>query len=200
MTDGRLENVPLAAPLNPALGKLRRLVDRRDGAYHDHHRKVSPQSAYGVDRVSRRDTSNAVHRHRQERWLHTRISEHLEDALKREARRRRLPVSWLVRNVLEGALDLVEDIVETGLDVARRSQNLAHVARGRRSAPPDEVYGWQALVLNRAATCARCEAALDAGHSAHRGLRDGSGPPVFLCDGCIDRLRQSATLNEEAPT
>ena len=138
-----------------------------------------------------------MHRHRQERWLHARISEHLEDALKREARRRRLPVSLLVRNVLEGALDLVEDIVETGLDVARRSQDLAHAARERRSAPTDDVYGWQALVLNRAAACARCDAALDAGHGAHRGLRDRTGPPVFLCDGCIGRLRQSATLKEE---
>jgi hypothetical protein len=71
-------------------------------------------------------------RNRQERWLHTRISENLEDALKREARRRRLPVSLLVRNVLEGALDLVEDIVENGLEVARRSQRLArHVSRSR---------------------------------------------------------------------
>lgn len=138
-----------------------------------------------------------MHHHRQERWLHARISEHLEGALKREARRRRLPVSLLVRNVLEGALDLVEDIVETGLDVARRSQDLAHVASGRRAAATIDVYGWQALVLNRAATCARCDAAMHAGESAHRGLRDRSGPPVFLCDGCVRRLRQPATVNEE---
>ena len=141
-----------------------------------------------------------MHRHRQERWLHTRISEHLDDALKREARRRRLPVSLLVRNVLEGALDLVEDIVETGLDVARRSQDLAQGVRRRRPPSMDDVYGWQALILNRAAACASCDTALDAGHSAHRGLRDRTGPPVFLCDGCIGRLRQSATLNEEEAT
>jgi hypothetical protein len=137
-----------------------------------------------------------VHGHRQERWLHARISEHLEGALKREARRRRLPVSLLVRNVLEGALDLVEDIVETGLDVARRSQDLAHVASGRRPESTDDVYGWQALILNRAAACARCDATLDAGESAHRGLRDRVGPPVFLCDACVRRLGQPATVNE----
>jgi hypothetical protein len=141
----------------------------------------------------------AVHRHRQERWLHARISEHLDDALKREARRRRLPVSLLVRNVLEGALDLVDDIVETGFDVARRSQDLAYVASGRRPRSTDDVYGWQALILNRAAACARCEATLDAGESAHRGLRDRTGPPVFLCDGCLRRLAQPATFNEEGP-
>ncbi len=138
-----------------------------------------------------------MHGHRQGRWLHTRISEHLEGALKREARRRRLPVSLLVRNVLEGALDLVEDIVETGLDVARRSQDLAHVASHRRRSGTDDVYGWQALVLNRATACVRCDAPLEAGVSAHRGLRDHVGPPLFLCDGCVRGLKQPGTVNEE---
>jgi len=99
------------------------------------------------------------HRHRQERWLHTRISETLEDALKREARRRRQPVSLLVRNVLEGALDLVEDIVESSLGVTGGFEH-----HGRRRARPEparadggglrDVYGWQEIILNRAAACA----------------------------------------------
>ena len=127
---------------------------------------------------------SGVRRHRQERWLHARISETLEDALKREARRRRLPVSLLVRHVLEGALDLVEDIVETRLHVGRRSGD-------------GDIYGWQELILNRAADCARCDTALDAGDGAHRGLRDRAGPPVFLCADCVGRLRQPATNREE---
>lgn len=142
-----------------------------------------------------------LHRHRQERWLHTRISEHLEDALKREARRRRLPVSLFVRNVLEGALDLVEDIVESGLHVARRSQDFA---RNVSQPLPDEdgdplanVYGWQELILNRNAACARCDTALSAGATAHRGLAERAGPPVFLCVACVRRLRQPAAGHEE---
>jgi hypothetical protein len=129
------------------------------------------------------------HRRRQERWLHTRISEGLEDALKREARRRRLPVSLLVRNVLESALDLVEDIVETSLGVSRRSE--------RRSDDLDDIYGWQELILNRAAGCARCGSALVAGAGAYRGLRDRGGPPVFLCVACVRRLRPPAAGKEE---
>jgi hypothetical protein len=137
------------------------------------------------------------HRHRQARWLHTRISEHLEDALKREARRRRLPVSLLVRNVLEGALDLVEDIVEGSLHVARRSEGLARaVARGPAAARADDVYGWQELILNRAGACARCASALPAGETAYRGLRDGGGPPVFQCVACVRRLRRVAGAEE----
>src|SRR5690242_15017776 len=152
-----------------------------------------------LDHVSRRDTPPRVHRgDRQARWLHTRISEHLEDALKREARRRRLPVSLLVRNVLEGALDLVEDIVEGSLHVARRSEEIARAATRGRDAAGNDVYGWQELILNRAAACARCAATLGAGATAYRGLRDGAGPPVFQCVVCVGRLRRRAGEEKES--
>lgn len=138
-------------------------------------------------------------RHRQERWLHTRISANLEEALKREARRRRTPVSLLVRNVLEGALDLVEEIVEDGLDLAdpgRLARRFVRAARGADAAPEaddlSEVYGWQEIVLNQAARCARCDAALGAGTGAHRGLSERPARPLFLCARCLRRLRRPA--------
>jgi hypothetical protein len=143
------------------------------------------------------------HRHRQERWLHARISETLEDALKREARRRRQPVSLLVRNVLEGALDLVEDIVESSLGVANGFEH--HGRHDPRPKPPtadgsglSDVYGWQEIILNRAASCAQCETGLGGGAPAFRGLRDDAGPAIFLCAACIRRLRHAAGREEES--
>lgn len=137
---------------------------------------------------------------RHERWLHARISEDLEDALKREARRRRSPVSLVVRNVLETALDMVEDIVEDSLHIARRSRHFARrverAASGERRVL-DDIYGWQELILNRAAACAKCAATLAAGANAYRGLRDEPGPPVFLCASCVRRLRQPGARKEE---
>ncbi|HUI24717.1 MAG TPA: hypothetical protein VL403_01435 [Candidatus Kryptonia bacterium] len=137
-----------------------------------------------------------THRHYKERWLHARISEDLEEALKREAHRRRSPVSLVVRNVLEGALDLVEGIVEESLDAADRSRRLA---RGRRVTPDlEEIYGWQELILNRGVTCARCDAALAIGTNAYRGLRERpGGPAVFLCSRCVHRLHQRGSDNPE---
>jgi len=128
-----------------------------------------------------------------ERWLHTRISETLEEALKREARKRRQPVSLLVRNVLEGALDLVEDIVETSLGAAHGSR----ARHRRRDGALDDVYGWQELILNRAAACARCATSLAAGAQAWRGLSDRPGPPAFLCHACVAQLRRPVTTNGE---
>jgi hypothetical protein len=140
-------------------------------------------------------------RHRHERWLHARIPEELEDALKREALRRRWPVSTLVRDVLEGALDMVEHIVEDSVEIGRRARG--ETAGERASRPPrprvdlDAVYGWQELILNRGADCGRCDTAMSVGDAAYRGLSDEPGPPVFLCRACTRRLREPANQKEQ---
>src|SRR5687767_5647840 len=75
-------------------------------------------------------------RHRDEekdvkdRLIQTRVPEKLESALKEEAKKRRLTVSHLIRNMLEDTLEIV-DTVATGLDdIARSSAGLAEqVAR-----------------------------------------------------------------------
>jgi hypothetical protein len=133
-------------------------------------------------------------RHRHERWLHARIPEGLEEALKAEARRRRWPVSTLVRDVLEGALDMVEHIVVDSAEIARRSRGEG-AGRPPRT-PLDDVYGWQELILNRGAACARCRIALDSGDTAYRGLSDEPGPPIFLCRTCTGRLREPVERKE----
>jgi hypothetical protein len=134
------------------------------------------------------------HRHRHERWLHARIPENLEEALKAEARRRRWPVSTLVRDVLEGALDMVEHIVEDSAAIARRSRG--EPAHPPRRTPLDDVYGWQELILHRSATCAGCRMSLDAGETAYRGLTDEPGPPIFFCRTCTGRLGEPADRKE----
>lgn len=50
-----------------------------------------------------------------DRLIQTRVPESLESALKQEATRRRLPVSQLVRNILEDTLQIVGDVVD-GVD------------------------------------------------------------------------------------
>src|SRR5262245_54881627 len=77
-------------------------------------------------RSRRRDVEKDV----KDRLIQTRVPEKLENALKEEAKKRRLTVSHLIRNMLEDTLDIV-DTVATGLDdIARSSAGLAEqVAR-----------------------------------------------------------------------
>ena len=62
-------------------------------------------------RSDRRDSSERP-RSKKERVLHTRISDQLDDSLRRAADEMRVPVSNLVRNVLEDVFTVVETVTE----------------------------------------------------------------------------------------
>ncbi len=95
-------------------------------------------------------------RQRKDRLIQTRVPQNLESTLKDEARRRRLSVSHLIRNVLEDTFNLVDNVVsEVDRVVAdsvgmaqtlkRDAQRLAATARGqtahRASGPEPELSG-----------------------------------------------------------
>lgn len=152
-----------------------------------------------------------------DRVVQTRVPRDLETTLKREARRRRLTVSHLVRNVLEDAFqlvdgvvanvdDLVNDSVElvrrVGSDARRVAGAVREATRPGEAAPPGEVappsadlahvWAWNRVVLNRATDCSRCGRGLARGAVAHAGLSDDpSQPRAWLCDDCIDALAEA---------
>jgi len=127
-----------------------------------------------------------------DRVLHTRIPESLEDAIKTKARRLRIPVSNLVRNVLEQTFQLVEDVVGDGLEIAstaRRGAERVREAATRVRGQEAGIYGWHELILNRDERCRDCGEELDRGARAYRGLSDQpDAAPVFLCAGCVARI------------
>ncbi len=126
------------------------------------------------------------------RVLHTRIPESLEDAIKDKARHLRIPVSNLVRNVLEQAFQLVEDVVGDSRELADTARRGAERVREAVSRPPQgAVYGWQELILNRDERCHDCGVELDRGQTGYRGLSDEPGTlPVFLCPACVEAIRK----------
>jgi hypothetical protein len=211
-------------------------------------------------------------RPRKDRLIQTRVPQDLESTLKDEARKRRLSVSHLIRNVLEDTFSLVDNVVtevdrvvtdsvEMAQTLRRDAQRLAATARGHtahreqrpgpgrhgrsrsdQGAAPDgiedavveavdesaraaseapsqasgaadgtvdasragsadassaaltsgplaEVYGFQELVLNRAARCANCGAEIARGARAHLGMTDAPGlPRVWVCQPCLDTI------------
>jgi len=92
-------------------------------------------------------------RPRKDRLIQTRVPQDLESTLKDEARKRRLSVSHLIRNVLEDTFNLVDNVVvevdrvvsdsvEMAKTLQRDAQRLAATARGetahRETAQPPE--------------------------------------------------------------
>jgi hypothetical protein len=83
-------------------------------------------------------------RPRKDRLIQTRVPQDLESTLKDEARKRRLSVSHLIRNVLEDTFSLVDNVVtevdrvvtdsvEMAQTLKRDAQRLAATARGHTS-------------------------------------------------------------------
>jgi hypothetical protein len=152
---------------------------------------------------------------RKERVLHTRISHRLADDIGRMADELRVPVSNLVRNVLEEVFSVVEtvtdnvgELIEDVMDEAGRARERArHVRRARerrfhddaaeapapqppREDPPD-VLGGQPLILARAGACADCAKPLARGERAYVGVGASGPSPHTLCADCLDARRNS---------
>jgi hypothetical protein len=177
-------------------------------------------------------------RQRKDRLIQTRVPQNLESTLKDEARKRRLSVSHLIRNVLEDTFNLVDNVVtevdrvvtdsvEMAQTFKRDAARLAATARGETShrtpssappsaefavdevpaepAPPEaeapaveeeddpgplaNVYGFQELVLNRSAECAKCGCVIARGARAYLGMNDTPQlPRVWVCQDCLETL------------
>lgn len=140
---------------------------------------------------------------RKERVLHTRVPAVLEDELKRLATSLRLPVSNLVRAMLEDAVDAVDlasQKAEGGLRgvgdrLAGERERLR--ARVRSADPLHGVLGFQPFVLATDARCARCKRELLAGHEAFLGVGGSSPTPVIVGRECVPSPKSPVSNKEE---
>lgn len=125
---------------------------------------------------------------RKERVLHTRVPEVLEQELKRLAESLRVPVSNVVRTILEDAVDAMD---AAGSAAEGQIRGVADRLREQRArlrhaavepvapspAPPPGpplagIVGFQPLLLARDGACSVCGTPLAAGSQAWLGVRD----------------------------
>ena len=137
--------------------------------------------------------SERPRRERKQRVLHTRISQQLAEDIGRMAEDLRVPVSNLVRNVLEEVFSVVEtvtdnvgELIEGVMDEAGRSRR--RPAPAPRPDPPD-VLGWQPLILAREGSCADCAAPLARGEQAYVGVTAAGPSSHTLCADCLNARR-----------
>jgi hypothetical protein len=120
---------------------------------------------------------------RNERVIHARVPESLDDEIRRRAGRLGLSVSNLVRNVLQNAFGLVEDIVHDSAEIARS----ARLTNDRGARRPARVVGWQTARLAQNAVCERCNAILPRGSEAALGIVASGGATRIRCLACEGR-------------
>jgi hypothetical protein len=131
---------------------------------------------------------------KKERVLHARIPESLDEEIRENAARLGLSVSNLVRNVLQNAFGLVEDIMADGAAIARtatRAEGRARSGERPRSDPPRTI-GWQEAVLELNAVCESCNAVLPRGGRAMIGIVEGDAARPIRCTGCVGTVQGGA--------
>jgi hypothetical protein len=160
----------------------------------------------------RRARERRARRDRKERVLHTRISDDLAEDLRKMADDLRVPVSNIVRTVLEDAFSVVEkvsdnvgELIEEVVDEAeaaseRLRRRYGHRRRhGRRAYRSDDreletdqpearepaVLGWQPLMLARAGRCSDCGGALARGAQAWAAVTRAGVGSALLCEDCL---------------
>ncbi len=135
---------------------------------------------------------------RKDRLIQARVDEDLDETLRNAARKKRVSVSQLVRNVLEDTFQLVDDVVagtasltEAVTHSAKRIAASAkgQTAAGRARANLDDVVAWQEVKIHQSVACAACGRYLLRGARSFMGLDAGGGKPrVWLCVDCNNRL------------
>ena len=133
---------------------------------------------------------------KKERVLHTRVPAVLERELKRFADNLRVPVSNLVRTILEDALEVADAATENVEERLKKAAHQLEVEREKlkKKVLPDplaDVFAFQDVTLALAAQCVKCGRDLRPGEKAHLGLTDGpqrhGARRIFACDACIPK-------------
>jgi hypothetical protein len=131
---------------------------------------------------------------KKERVLHTRVPAVLERELKRFADNLRVPVSNLVRTILEDAVsvaDAATENVEERLKMAARhlEKEREKIKKRLEHDPLEGIVAFQDVVLAVPAVCSKCAADMPRGTRAHLGIGELPGHPRrFVCDNCLPRV------------
>ena len=137
---------------------------------------------------------------KKERVIHTRVPAVLEQELKRLADNIRVPVSNLVRAILEDAVAVADRAgrgVEEELHKAatnlstKREAILAKKEKVVTAKALEGVIGFQPIMLATESVCAKCLTALHPGDDAHLGISaDAAAPRVVVCEHCVPKKKE----------
>ncbi len=132
---------------------------------------------------------------KKERVIHTRVPAVLDRELKRFAQNLRIPVSNLIRTILEDAVsvaDAATENVEQRLKKAAShlEQERERLRKAVQTDPLGDVFAFQPVKLAMPAACAKCSKEMKRGEAANLGLSDSprpAGERVFVCDECLPK-------------
>jgi hypothetical protein len=127
---------------------------------------------------------------RKDRLIQTRITPSLYDKVVQRAEALRIPVSNLIRIILEGSPKLVEGVVDESINIVGALKDGAPPAK---SALPDlEPVAWQPVTLGRRVACGECARQLYPAQPAHMGIGEDGKPLLIACPDCYESALKRA--------
>ena len=145
--------------------------------------------------------SDSRSRRRKDKVLNTRISEELDEQLRKTAESMDVSVSQLVRRALQRTVDMVGNLsgnVEHLIqEVVEDVQNITNVGRveshGRdlRANPAlERVVGWQQITSQRRVRCALTHEYIEAGADAYASVNVDASPVIIISARAFEALTQ----------
>ncbi|MDH5300669.1 MAG: BrnA antitoxin family protein [Gammaproteobacteria bacterium] len=127
--------------------------------------------------------SNAAQRasKRKEDFLGARVPKELKERVMMRASELGIPVSLLIRKVLEDAF------AEPGQALAQMADPIKCSAADRQTRL-SSVLGWKSLELNRSHACDCCGQVLQAGNNVVMGVTPDNGM-MIICGACKEQLK-----------
>ena len=109
----------------------------------------------------------------QKKVVHTRISDEMYDQLSKNAKKRRVTISNLVRNIVEDSLDLSGEVF-----------NLVDEKLRKRLHREDAILGYQPITLSKDTVCDFCGKDVIKGSSVNLAFLENSAKKLTVCDDC----------------
>jgi len=115
---------------------------------------------------------------RKDHVLQARVPPSLYNDLVAQARRLRVPVSNLIRNILEDSTRMVGNIVEGSIEIAEA------IAGGVGEEELSSVLGWQPMIANKRLACSHCGSRIEKGREAFISVGTPGSRTYVICEGC----------------
>jgi len=147
-------------------------------------------TSYKVTRARRGDEikakAMAMAIKRKEEYLGARVPRELKDKVIARARELDIPVSILIRQVLEEAFGNKKEVELDSLITRRNEQQGNQEVEEEKKYP--SVLGWETIRLHRSAACEECGRILHANQSVAMGVEASGNQRILLCDLCKESL------------
>ncbi len=138
-----------------------------------------------------RDQAFASAMKRKEEYIGARVPKELKERVIKRAKAMEIPVSLLIRKVLEDAFGDGVNVQQNKPHIDQSSKSCREVSaqcESLFSKQFNHVVGWKSIDLNQPQVCECCQASLKSGTHAFWGVTPNESEYFIICQQCKDQI------------